>query len=190
MHNHGLTKRQEICTVSKSKDKRSKMFCGIVRCDDRNMMIKCPDRMKSDDYEHILHQALGDVIKDKVEVILQHDNYPVHKAKVLTYWFWDNQGFAIDWPLCSPDLNHIENVWAIMKRRLDSQLFTFNNREEVVQMTWNSNTLETVSKIYEFMPERVQQVQKSKIKRFHNQFPMMLSIFYFMLVSFTLCFQF
>ncbi len=44
-----------------------------------------------------------------------------------------------------------------MKRRLASQHLKFNNLEEVVKMTWNSITLETVSKLYESMPERVQQ---------------------------------
>ena len=42
-----------------------------------------------------------------------------------------------------------------MKRRLDSGHLKFENLEEVVQMTWSSITLETVSKLYEFMPERV-----------------------------------
>ncbi len=49
-----------------------------------------------------------------------------------------------------------------MKRRLAAQELTFNNLKEVVQTTWNSITLETVSKLYESMPERVQQVIKNK----------------------------
>ncbi len=116
--------------------------------------------MTSDDYVRILHQALGDVITD--EVILQHDNCPVHKAEIVNDWLRDNQVLAIDWPSYSPDLNLIENVWAIMKLRLASPHLTFKNLEEVVQMTWNSITLGTVSELYESMPERVQQVIKNK----------------------------
>ncbi len=48
-----------------------------------------------------------------------------------------------------------------MKRRLTS-----HHLKEVVGMTWISITLETVSKLYESMPERVQRVIK---KRSHNQ---------------------
>ena len=51
---------------------------------------------------------------------------------------------------------------AIMKRQLTSQHLTFNNLEEVVQMTWNSITLEIVPKLYESMPERVEQVVKNE----------------------------
>ncbi len=124
------------------------------------MWIKCRDRMKLDDYMRILHQALGDVITD--EDILQRDNCPVHKTKIINDWLRDNQVLAIDWPSYGPDLNLIETVWAIMTCRLGSQHLTFNNLEEVVQMTWSSITLETVSKLYESIPERVQQVIKNK----------------------------
>ena len=124
------------------------------------MLIKCPDRMKSDDYVRTLHQALGDVITD--QVILQHDNSPVHKAEIVNDWIRDKKTLAIDCPSYSPDLNLIENVWAIIQLQLASQHLTFNNLEEVAQMTWNYITLETVSKLYESMPERVQQVIKNK----------------------------
>ena len=116
--------------------------------------------MKSDGYVRILHQALGDVITD--DVILQHDNGPVHKAEIVNDWLRDNQVLTIDWLSYSPDLNLLENVWAIMKRQLASQHLTFNNVEEVVQMTWTSFALETVSKLYESRPERVQQVTKNR----------------------------
>ena len=96
------------CVVSKSTDKRLIMVCAIVRSDGQTMLIKCLDRMKSDDYVRILHQALGDVITD--EVILQHDNCPVPKAEIVNDWLRDNQILAIGWPSYSPDLNLIENV--------------------------------------------------------------------------------
>ena len=127
------TKRQRFdpsCAVSKSTDKRLIMFWGIVRSDGQKILIKCPDRMKSDDYVRNLHQVLGED-----EVILQHDNCPVHKAEIVNDWLRDNQVLAIDWPSYSPDLNLIENVWAIMKRRLASHHLTFNNLKEVVRIT-------------------------------------------------------
>ncbi len=55
------------------------MFWRIVRSDGQSILIECPERMKSDDYVRFLHQAPGGVITE--EVILQHDNCPVHKAE-------------------------------------------------------------------------------------------------------------
>ena len=72
------------------------MFCGIVCNDGRKMLIKCPDRMKSDENVYILHQALGDVITD--EVISQHKNCPVYRAEIVNDWRRDNQVLAINWP--------------------------------------------------------------------------------------------
>ena len=99
---------EKSCAVSKSTDKRSIMLWGIVRSDGQQMLIKCPDRMKSDVYVRILHQTLGDVITD--EVVLQHDNYPVYKTEIVNDWFRDNQVLAIDWPSYNSDLNLMEKV--------------------------------------------------------------------------------
>ena len=147
------------CVVSKSIDKWSIIFWVIIRSDGKKMLIEGPDRIMSDDYLRILHQALEDVITD--EVILQHDNCPFDKAEIVNDCLRDNQVLAIDWPSYSPDLKLIEIVWAIMKHRLASQPLTSNNLKEVVQMTWNSITLEAVSKLYEPMPERVELVIKN-----------------------------
>ncbi len=148
------------CVVSKCTDKRSMMFWAIIHSDGQKMLSKSPDRMKTDDYVRILHQAPGDVITDAV--ILQHEKCPFHKVEIVNDWLRDNQIPAIDWPSYRPDLILIENVWAIMQLRIASQHLKFNNLEEIVQMTRKCITLETISKLNESMPERMKQVIKNK----------------------------
>ena len=84
------------CAVSKSKDKQPIMSWGIVRGDNQKMLIKCPDRIKSDDYVRIVDQVLGDVITH--EVVLQHDNCPVHETEIVNDWLRDKKVLTIDWP--------------------------------------------------------------------------------------------
>ena len=41
-----------------------------------------------------------------------------HSAQVTTVWFRRHRVRVLDWPVYSPDLSPIENIWRIMKRRI------------------------------------------------------------------------
>ncbi|KAJ9483494.1 hypothetical protein VN97_g9908 [Penicillium thymicola] len=51
--------------------------------------------------------------------IFMHDNAPIHTARVIKAWLWENAIPITSWPPYSPDLNPIEHAWAKLKEMVD-----------------------------------------------------------------------
>ncbi len=52
------------------------------------------------------------------DFIFQQDLAPAHSAKATSTWFKDHGIPVLNWPANSPDLNPIENLWGIVKRKM------------------------------------------------------------------------
>jgi len=71
---------------------------------------------------------------------------------------------SIDWPAQSPDLNPIENLWALIKRNI-ANLPVAKNVEELekqVKNEWWSIPQESIQELIDSMPERIEAVIKAK----------------------------
>ena len=50
-------------------------------------------------------------------MVFMQDNAPCHKAKVVMDFLAENNIETLRWPPQSPDMNPIENLWAIIKAK-------------------------------------------------------------------------
>ena len=74
-------------------------------------------KINSSEYIGIIKKALFIIkLNFKNRIILQQDNAPMHVSALSKRFFSENEINTLTWPAHSPDLNIIENVWAILSR--------------------------------------------------------------------------
>jgi len=96
--------------------------------------------------------------------IFQHDSAPCHKSRVVTKYLEENNVKVLDWPGNSPDLNPIENLWAILKKRLAKQDCSSKTRliEKTIQIWYHDEEIHRICKtLVDSMPNRIKYVLKA-----------------------------
>jgi transposase len=145
------------------------MIWGCMTYYGPGFMCKINNMMDQHVYKQILQNYLLQTIDwyhlDAEKVIFQHDNDPKHRARSVQEWLDEQEFEVMEWPLQSPDLSPIENLWATLNRRLSQYQHPPKGMLELwerAETEWNDITQEECARLIESMPERIAAVLKFK----------------------------
>jgi transposase len=147
----------------------SLMIWGCMTAYGVGFMCKITGNMNQHVYKSILEDELLRSIEwyslDKEHAIFQHDNDPKHAARSVKEWLNEQPFEVLDWPPQSPDLNPIEHLWAIIKRRLNQYECPPRGMLELwdrIEAEWNRINQEECQRLVESIPRRIEAVCKAK----------------------------
>ncbi len=121
-------------------------------------------------YIQVLEEYLPTILEH--DSVFMHDNASIHSAHIVRDWFIEQGIFLMRWPPYSPDLNPIENLWAILKAeiiRAHPELVLMGDNQaamdfliECAKEAWEVRGEQLLNKLAEGMQKRVDAVLKAK----------------------------
>lgn len=128
------------------------------------------ENMDADLYVSILEKRLtgvDDLFPGRTWMF-QQDGDPKHRSNKAISWLDTNVPSYIPpdhWPPYSPDLNPIENLWAIMQDRVSARNpRSIQSLKRVIKEEWDNLDISLLRKLVDSMPRRISAVLKNRGK--------------------------
>ncbi|KAH9629332.1 hypothetical protein HF086_017707 [Spodoptera exigua] len=91
-------------------------------------LVYIPERSNGANYLELLCDVMVPTVRvvypeiEMPEILFFQGNYPIHRWHMVDHWIKQQPYLrTVQWPVRSPDLNPLENLWAIMVQRWDTK---------------------------------------------------------------------
>lgn len=110
-------------------------------------------------YQEILAEAILPLDLPGNGLTFQQDNAPAHRSRSSMQFFEENGLDILPWPPQSPDLNPCENLWSLMKGRLEErEIHGMEELRQAAEQEFNRVTREELQTLIASMPRRIKAV--------------------------------
>ena len=125
--------------------------------------------MKQDQYKTVLQTTLIPQIREWFpngeKIVFMQDGAPCHTAKSIKTFLANESIELLDWPGNFPDMNSIENLWELVKRKISAEIITSKQKltEQLIDVWVRDPEVKALtSKCINSMPRRVKALIESK----------------------------
>lgn len=120
-------------------------------------------KMCAVDYVEILKNQMLPYSEEEMPLKWEfmQDNDPKHSSNLVKSWFQENKVAVMDWPSQSPDLNPIEHLWGVLKKKIGQ--YKSKNKNDLwdkIQEAWYSISPEVCANLVGSMHRRCEEVIK------------------------------
>lgn len=154
------------CLLASPKFPRGILIWGAMAANGVGELAIISGTVNTDVYldilEHYVLASAENLFGDE-HFVLQDDNASCHRSKPIVSWLQEKQISHMKWPANSPDLNPIENLWAILKREVKKfKPGTILDLKKCVKSCWKNICPKQCESLILSMPNRISDVIKNK----------------------------
>ncbi len=162
---NGRETHSPSCLKSSVKYPQSVMIWGAMSSAGFGPICFLKTNVTEPVYQEILERFMlpsADQFFKDAGFIFQQDLAPAHTAKSTKSWLNDHGVGVLDWPANSPDLNPIENLWVIVKRKMrNKRPKNADEMKATVKKTWASILPQQCHKLITSTPSQIEAVIKA-----------------------------
>jgi hypothetical protein len=164
---HGSTKKEDLpINPQVQQGGFCVMFWGCFSANGLGPLVALEGNQNQHSYLKTLQDYLLPEIEAArnefgVDMVFMQDNAPCHKTNLIMDFLRDNEIRTLDWPPQSPDLNPIENLWAIIKARRYKRFGIPKTKEELIDQMfaiWEEIDPEFLDTLVDSIENRLKEV--------------------------------